>query len=106
MLIASVATNPACPSAVLQFQHGTFTENPDGSLSLTPFAVDGRQLTSNPCKFSNSIYARYNQTENYEVIQVVTDSLGKANGTRNTKYIMMLTMAFSASTSSDLTDPQ
>jgi hypothetical protein len=68
------ATNPQCPSAVLQFQHGTYTENADGSLNLTPFAVDGRQLSSNPCKNSNSIYERYNQSETFQKYQVSKDA--------------------------------
>lgn len=51
----------------MQFQHGEVTENADGSLMLKPIAVDGRQLMSDPCQFSNSIYTRYNQTENFEV---------------------------------------
>ena len=59
--------NPACPSAIMQWQHGSFTYNSNGSLSLTPIAVDGRQLLSSPCEGSNSIYTRYNQTELFEV---------------------------------------
>lgn len=37
--------------------------NPNGSLSLTPIAVDGRQLTSQPCNGDVSVYIRYNQSE-------------------------------------------
>lgn len=29
---------------------------------MTPFEVDGRQLLSDPCKSSESVYSRYNQT--------------------------------------------
>lgn len=58
---------PSCPKTVLQFQHGTVTENPDGSLLLVPIAVDGRQMMSDPCQFKNSIYTRYNQTETFDV---------------------------------------
>src|SRR5271167_591766 len=68
------AVDPNCPSAVLQFQHGTYVENADGSLILTPFAVDGRQLTSDPCTSSNSIYERYNQTETFQKYQVYKDA--------------------------------
>lgn len=60
-------TAPNCPSAIMQWQHGRYTFNTDGSLSLTPIAVDGRQLTSTPCQYSSSIYVRYNQTETFEV---------------------------------------
>ncbi len=63
----SIATKPSCPQAILQFQHGTFIENSDGSLSLSPFSVDGRQLQSDPCSSSHATYTRYNQSERMEV---------------------------------------
>lgn len=66
-----IATTPSCPRAILQFQHGTFISNPDGSLTLTPFGVDGRQLLSDPCGGSSSkgvaSYTRYNQSESMQV---------------------------------------
>jgi len=73
----SDATNPSCPQAIMQFQHGTFIENSDGSLSMTPFAVDGRQLQSNPCAASTSTYTRYNQSETMQKYQVYTDPYTK-----------------------------
>lgn len=51
----------------MQWQHGTYTYNTNGSLSLTPIAVDGRQLLSSPCSYDDSIYTRYNQTELFQV---------------------------------------
>ena len=51
----------------MQFQHGKFVKNADGSLSLTPLAVDGRQLLSDPCSGDYAVYTRYNQTEKFEV---------------------------------------
>lgn len=62
-----LAIKPSCPKAILQFQHGKFSENPDGSLTLTPFSVDGRQLMSDPCSGKSAIYTRYNQSETLEV---------------------------------------
>ncbi|KFY50965.1 hypothetical protein V496_09045 [Pseudogymnoascus sp. VKM F-4515 (FW-2607)] len=57
-------TKPDCPKSILQFQHGTFTENANGSLSLNPIAVDGRQQLSDPCTNSkHSQYSRYHQPE-------------------------------------------
>lgn len=56
-------TNPACPGGIMQWQHGTWVMNANNSLSLTPIAVDGRQLLSEPCNYKNSIYTRYNQSE-------------------------------------------
>ncbi|CUS23327.1 LAQU0S09e02278g1_1 [Lachancea quebecensis] len=55
--------DPSCPTAVLIYQHGTYTVESNGSLILAPFEVDGRQLLSDPCKDSgSSVYSRYNQT--------------------------------------------
>lgn len=51
----------------MQWQHGSYTINANGSLSLSPIEVDGRQLLSNPCASKNSIYTRYNQSEYFEV---------------------------------------
>ena len=59
--------DPACPSGIMQWQHGSWVMNINGSLSLTPIAVDGRQLTSTPCQYDDSLYIRYNQTEYFEV---------------------------------------
>lgn len=57
-------TNPKCPEGIMQWQHGSWVFNANGSLSLTPIAVDGRQLTSAPCEDENhGIYVRYNQSE-------------------------------------------
>jgi hypothetical protein len=57
------AQQPACPSAILQWQHGTYTIEANGSLILKPFAVDGRQVMSSPCSYDQSVYTRYNNPE-------------------------------------------
>lgn len=62
------ATDPACPQGIIQWQHGTYTKNANGSLSLTPIGVDGRQLLSDPCNYQNAIYSRYNQFELFKVL--------------------------------------
>lgn len=51
----------------MQFQHGGWVMNANGSLSLTPIAVDGRQLLSKPCDYDKGIYTRYNQSELFKV---------------------------------------
>lgn len=51
----------------MQWQHGTYAQAPNGSLQLTPFGVDGRQLLSNPCSYQSAIYTRYNQSEHFMV---------------------------------------
>ena len=55
----------------MQWQHGTYVKNANGSLSLTPFGVDGRQLLSDPCNNKNGIYTRYNQSELFKVLLTV-----------------------------------
>ncbi|KAK4984883.1 Reversal of tor2 lethality [Elasticomyces elasticus] len=65
--------NPACPSGIMQWQHGSWVMNANGSLTLTPIAVDGRQLLSTPCNYDRSIYTRYNQSELFKAYEVFTD---------------------------------
>ena len=50
----------------MQWQHGSFTKQANGSLVLVPIAVDGRQLYSDPCSYKTSVYTRYNQSELFE----------------------------------------
>jgi hypothetical protein len=66
-------TDPKCPKGIMQWQHGSFKKHPNGSLTLTPIAVDGRQLLSDPCLYGNAIYTRYNTTELFERYEVLTD---------------------------------
>ncbi|KAL1959766.1 hypothetical protein VTO42DRAFT_1352 [Malbranchea cinnamomea] len=66
-------TKPSCPQGIMQFQHGTYSIKSNGSLILTPFAEDGRQLISDPCKSNKAEYYRYNQTEIFKRYEVVTD---------------------------------
>ncbi|EAS29422.1 protein ROT1 [Coccidioides immitis RS] len=66
-------TKPSCASAMMQFQHGKYSVESNGSLVLTPFAVDGRQLISSPCKSEGSMYFRFNQTEVFKRYEVLTD---------------------------------
>lgn len=67
------ATTPHCPSAIMQWQHGTYSLPGNGSIIMEPFGVDGRQLTSAPCSYSQSIYIRYEQPELMKSYQVLTD---------------------------------
>lgn len=67
-IVINLAQNPSCPKAMMQFQHGTYVLPDNGSIVLTPFAVDGRQLWSDPCaNAKNAVYTRYNQSELYRV---------------------------------------
>ncbi|KAK6337725.1 Reversal of tor2 lethality [Orbilia brochopaga] len=66
-------TTPGCPTAIIIWQHGKYTLNKNGSLTLFPFESDGRKLWSDPCKQSKSVYTRYNQTELYRSWDIVLD---------------------------------
>ncbi|KAK9367234.1 chaperone for protein-folding within the ER, fungal-domain-containing protein [Lipomyces kononenkoae] len=66
-------SNPTCPTALLQFQHGTYSFAPNGSLLLSPIAVDGRQLLSDPCTSEESVYSRYSQFEVYSEWEILID---------------------------------
>ncbi|ODV84893.1 hypothetical protein CANARDRAFT_8030 [[Candida] arabinofermentans NRRL YB-2248] len=73
--ITPSAKDHSCPVAALTFQHGTYEVNSTGSLILTPFKVDGRQLLSEPCEDDGvSTYSRYNQTEIFKKYQIYLDT--------------------------------
>lgn len=61
------ATTPQCPRGIMQFQHGNYQKSDNGSLVLTPFGVDGRQLISDPCNSATAVYTRYIQQEFFQV---------------------------------------
>ena len=66
--------DPACPSAAMTFQHGTYKVYDNGTLVLTPISVDGRQLVSDPCNDKGvSSYNRYSQEETFKSYLVVLD---------------------------------
>ncbi|KAF2196358.1 hypothetical protein GQ43DRAFT_383495 [Delitschia confertaspora ATCC 74209] len=65
--------NPKCPKGIIQWQHGSFTKHTNGSLVLVPIAVDGRQLLSDPCRYDNAVYTRYNISEMFSRYEVLTD---------------------------------
>lgn len=59
----------------MQWQHGKYQKNANGSLTLSPFAVDGRQLVSDPCDFDKSVYTRFHQTELMKVGEEFTPNI-------------------------------
>lgn len=65
------AAQPACPKGIIQWQHGKYRKASNGSLVLNPFAVDGRQLMSDPCAYQNAVYTRYHQQEIFNVRSVM-----------------------------------
>ncbi|SCV03905.1 LAME_0H14180g1_1 [Lachancea meyersii CBS 8951] len=69
--VKSNPKDPKCPVAVLIYQHGTYDLQDNGTLTLNPIEVDGRQLLSDPCNDNGtSVYSRYNQTEVYKWFSV------------------------------------
>ncbi|KAK6199602.1 chaperone for protein-folding within the ER, fungal-domain-containing protein [Scheffersomyces amazonensis] len=68
--------NHSCPVASVTYQHGTYKLLSNGSLVLTPIAVDGRQLLSEPCGQypDKSTYTRYVQATWFKTYQVYIDS--------------------------------
>ncbi|KAF2999781.1 Reversal of tor2 lethality [Curvularia kusanoi] len=69
--------DPKCPKGIIQWQHGKFEKNADGSLKLHPIKVDGRQMFSDPCQYKNSVYTRYNATETFQRYEVRIDDYHK-----------------------------
>lgn len=57
----------------MQWQHGSYVVNADGSIALNPIGVDGRQLMSSPCSYDNAVYTRYDQPETMKSYEVLTD---------------------------------
>jgi hypothetical protein len=57
----------------MQWQHGTYSLPGNGSIIMSPFGVDGRQLTSAHCQYDQAIYVRYEQPELMQRYEVITD---------------------------------
>ncbi|WPK22953.1 hypothetical protein PUMCH_000176 [Australozyma saopauloensis] len=71
--VKSNPQNHSCPIASITYQHGTYQLLANGSLVLTPIAVDGRQLLSDPCNISpnHAQYQRYVQPTWFKTYQVM-----------------------------------
>ncbi|KAI4204852.1 MAG: hypothetical protein LQ350_000918 [Teloschistes chrysophthalmus] len=69
---------PTCPKGIIQWQHGKYNKASNGSLVLNPIEVDGRQLMSDPCTYSNSVYTRYHQQEIFKHYEVLVNPYDKA----------------------------
>ncbi|KAJ5968278.1 hypothetical protein N7501_004526 [Penicillium viridicatum] len=69
--------DPSCPGGILQWQHGAYTVFGNGTLMLTPIAVDGRQLLSDPCRKELGHYTRFNTTEEFKEFSVYIDKFNR-----------------------------
>ncbi|KAG8923135.1 Reversal of tor2 lethality [Tulasnella sp. 417] len=68
-------SRPTCIVGVVQWQHGTYTLNADGSMTLNPFAADGRQQVQDMCAAKSNIIQQFNQTTlfaNWNIYQDTT----------------------------------
>ncbi|KAI3404642.2 ROT1 [Candida oxycetoniae] len=68
--------NHSCPVASVTYQHGSYEILANGSVVLTPIAVDGRQLLSDPCNQEDpntSTYTRYVQATMFKTFQRYVD---------------------------------
>ncbi|PWN44980.1 hypothetical protein IE81DRAFT_320574 [Ceraceosorus guamensis] len=59
----SNSANNRCFRAALTWQHGSYTFNPNGSISLTPFAPDGYVQVMDPCAGTSVAQYQYKQFE-------------------------------------------
>ncbi|SGZ49384.1 CIC11C00000005201 [Sungouiella intermedia] len=71
--ITSNPQNHSCAVASITYQHGKYEILNNGSVVLTPIAVDGRQLLSQPCgDFPNEArYVRYVQPTWFKTYEVM-----------------------------------
>jgi Chaperone for protein-folding within the ER, fungal len=58
----------------MNWVHGTFTYNANGSLTMTPFG-DGFQQIQNACAANSDFIESYNDTELYQSWQITTDAV-------------------------------
>ena len=57
----SNASNPKCITATIQWQHGKYGLNDNGSMTLYPFGADGRIQVQDPCAAVTNIITYINQ---------------------------------------------
>jgi len=55
-------SRPTCIVGVVQWQHGTYVINANNSITLNPFASDGRQQVQDMCAAKSNIIQQFNQT--------------------------------------------
>ena len=71
-LISLPGSNPTCITGVVNWVHGTYTLNPNGSISMIPFG-DGFQQVQDPCAAVSNFIETYNDTEYYQSWRIFTD---------------------------------
>jgi hypothetical protein len=65
-------SQPTCITGVILWVHGTYTFNPNGSLTMTPFG-DGFQQVQDPCAAVSNFIQTYNDTELFQSWRIFVD---------------------------------
>jgi hypothetical protein len=68
----SNGSHPTCITGVVVWVHGTYTLNPNGSITMTPFG-DGYQQVQDPCAAVSNFIETYNDTELYQSWRIFLD---------------------------------
>lgn len=68
----SNGTVPQCITGVLNWAHGNYTLQPNGSITMVPFN-DGFQQIQDPCAAQSNFVENYNDTELYQMWQIFQD---------------------------------
>jgi len=66
-------SQPTCIIGVVQWQHGTYQLEPNGSIILNPFATDGRQQVQDMCAAKSNIIQQFNQTTLFQSWAIYDD---------------------------------
>lgn len=67
-------SHPTCITGVVVWVHGTYTLNPNGSITTTPFG-DGYQQVQDPCAAVSNFIEPYNYTEYYSYWRIFLDPI-------------------------------
>ncbi|KAF8194215.1 chaperone for protein-folding within the ER, fungal-domain-containing protein [Pholiota molesta] len=68
----SNGSDPTCITGVIGWVHGSYTLNPNGSISMIPMG-DGFQQIQDPCAAISNFIEVYNQTEYYQSWRIFQD---------------------------------
>ncbi|KAH9048740.1 chaperone for protein-folding within the ER, fungal-domain-containing protein [Lactarius hengduanensis] len=65
-------SSPQCITGVMNWAHGTFKYNDNGSMTMYPFG-DGFQQIQAPCSATSNFLENYNDTELFQLWQIFID---------------------------------
>ncbi|KNZ53768.1 hypothetical protein VP01_313g3 [Puccinia sorghi] len=70
----SNGTRPNCVKAIVLWQHGRYTLESNGSLTMQPIEADGRIQIQDPCAAQTSVITYYYQPGLYQSWQIFNDA--------------------------------